>query len=339
MDFEEFRDSLAEELGERMYQKTGESYTFENTHVERLTRGDYDGFAIRKEDSQIGMNLDCGPLFQKYEDGMDFDEVVEMAERMVEDGMSHTPQVNVEELMNYDLMKERLAVQVVATDRNAEMLENIPHKNIEDMSLVCRFVIGDAEGGIGTILINNQMLAQFGISEEQLFNDALIYAPDLRPSEIIGMQDILAEMMGIDPSELASELGVPDDVEISVPMYVASTKDRTEGAGVIAYPGFMDMAAEKLGGDFFLLPSSTHEVILVPDNGARDYLELERMVRDVNETQVEPGERLSDRVYHYDSKDKVFELAEKYEARKQTKEKDMEKAKKLKARSKGGIII
>ena len=40
------------------------------------------------------------------------------------------------------------------------------------------------------------------------------------------------------------------------------------------------------------------------------------MVRSVNAAEVSPSEQLSDNVYHYDGKDRVFELAEKYEARK-----------------------
>ena len=58
-------------------------------------------------------------------------------------------------------------------ERNAEMLEKIPHKEIEDMAVVCRLVVGNDETtGLGTILINNDMLQNFGITEEQLFADA-----------------------------------------------------------------------------------------------------------------------------------------------------------------------
>lgn len=51
-----------------------------------------------------------------------------------------------------------------------------------------------------------------------------------------------------------------------------------------------------------------------------DYSELKSMVEDVNATQVSPEEKLTDNVYHYDSKDHIFELAEKFEARQQAKE-------------------
>ena len=72
-----------------------------------------------------------------------------------------------------------------------------------------------------------------------------------------------------------------------------------------------------------MLKSYLSLLILVPDNGKMDYRELEKMVHEVNETQVRPTERLSDNVYHYDSKEKIFELASKTDARR--KERPVEK--------------
>ena len=102
-------------------------------------------------------------------------------------------------------------------------------------------------------------------------------------------------------------------------MYVATVPDKNSGAGVLAYQDFMDQAAEKLGGDFYILPSSIHEILLVPDNGDKAADDLRDMVREVNATQVSPEEKLTDNVYHYDSKEHIFELAEKFEARQQEK--------------------
>ena len=111
-------------------------------------------------------------------------------------------------------------------------------------------------------------------------------------------------------------------------MYVATVPDKNSGAGVIAYQDFMDQAAERVGGDFFVLPSSINEILLVPDNGDMTADALRDMVKDVNAKEVSPEERLSDNVYHYDSKDHVFELAEKFEARQQEKEAAVEKEEK-----------
>lgn len=82
-------------------------------------------------------------------------------------------------------------------------------------------------------------------------------APEIRPSEIRGMSEVMSELApGMIP-EVA-----PEDEQ----MFVATVPDKIHGAGVIAYPNFMEDAAEKMGGDFFVLPSSIHEVLLVKDN-------------------------------------------------------------------------
>ena len=105
-------------------------------------------------------------------------------------------------------------------------------------------------------------------------------------------------------------------------MFVASVPDKIRGAGVIAYPNFMEDAAEKMGGDFFVIPSSIHEVLLVRDNGEMTSKDLENMVKEVNATQVEPEDQLTDHVYHYDSKDHIFEMADKFEQRQQEEEQE-----------------
>ena len=99
-------------------------------------------------------------------------------------------------------------------------------------------------------------------------------------------------------------------------LYVATVQGMNYGAGVLAYPGFLDDAAEKLGGDFFILPSSIHEVLLMRDDGGIKAQELKDIISSVNKSEVMPEERLSDHAYRYDTKAHAFELAERFEARK-----------------------
>ena len=124
-------------------------------------------------------------------------------------------------------------------------------------------------------------------------------------------------MMGLVPMN-------PEDEQ----MFVATVPDKVHGAGVLAYQDFMDKAAEKVGGDFFILPSSIHELLIVPDNGKMDLKELEAMVKEVNATQVAPADKLTDSVYHYDSKEKIFELGEKFVERQNQREEATEKEEK-----------
>ena len=121
------------------------------------------------------------------------------------------------------------------------------------------------------------------------------------------MREVMAGMMGMEPDP-----PMPGEPV----MLVATTRDSFMGASVIQYPGFMEQAAEQVGGDFFVLPSSIHEVLIIPDDGHQDYHELEAMVQSINQAEVAPADRLSDHVYHYDQTDRVFELAEKTAGRK-----------------------
>lgn len=118
------------------------------------------------------------------------------------------------------------------------------------------------------------------------------------------MAEVLNEMVGM-------EIVPPEEDG----MWVASIAGGMNGAGVIAYPDFMDRAAEKLGGDFFLLPSSVHEVLLIPDHGQMTAQELSEMVASVNASDVQPSDRLSDVAYHYDADERTFETAYSFEQR------------------------
>lgn len=109
------------------------------------------------------------------------------------------------------------------------------------------------------------------------------------------------------------------------PMFIVTNSQTVGGAGVIFYPEVMDQIGEGFQGNFFILPSSTHETLVIPDNGAFDYRVLEDMVQTINENEVAPEERLSDHVYHYDVKDRVFERADKFEARQKEKAAKLDK--------------
>ena len=192
-------------------------------------------------------------------------------------------------------MKDKLSVEVISADTNKKLLENVPHDKIEDLAVVYRFVLESDRNERSSILITNAMLNQMGVTPEQLREDALVNSPEIRPVIIKGMNDIMREMMG---SEAYEMMGMPEDVNEK--MYVATVVDMNSGAGVLAYQNFMDQAAEKLGGDFFVLPSSIHEVIILPKSTMFNKEELMAMVRDVNTEGVSKDEVLSYTVYEYD---------------------------------------
>lgn len=255
MNYEEFKNEFVDALQERLYER-GNEVTISITNVEKMNES-YEAITVTPEGSNIGMNLNLAVFAEAYENGVDFDEIVEQVTHKIEDHLSNMPTFDVQSLTDYEQMKDKISMEVVAADRNADLLAKVPHQEMEDMAVVYRFVVESDEAGRATILVTNELLNKMGVTPEQLHADALENAPELRPAVIKGMSEVMVDMMGPGAAEMFGIDEFPQDEM----MYVATVPDKISGAGVIAYQEFMDQAAERLGGDFYILPSSVHEVL------------------------------------------------------------------------------
>ena len=113
------------------------------------------------------------------------------------------------------------------------------------------------------------------------------------------MEDMMDEIMFSSKPENLFECTEPLDAA-TMPMYVLTNASKVNGSGILARDGVLDKIGELLGKNFYVLPSSIHEVLIVPDNGDMQAKELESMVKEVNATQVAPADLLSDKVQYYD---------------------------------------
>ncbi|MCR5279461.1 MAG: DUF5688 family protein [Lachnospiraceae bacterium] len=315
MDYDNFKESFLEDLRDKLYESGAEVNL--SVHTVNKLNESYEAVTVTPEGSNIGVNIPIDRFYEALDNGKSYDEVVDKAVDVINSGLNQRPDFDIDSLSDYSQMKEKLAMEVVSADANKEMLETVPHQNIEDMAVVYRFVLNSDDEGRASILVTNQLIKSMGVTPEQLHNDAMENAPVIKPVEIKGMSEVMAEMMGVEQAEMLGIFPVaPEDEKI----YVATVPDKVHGAGVLAYQNFMEQAAERAGGDFFILPSSIHEILIVPDKGEMGLKDLEAMVREVNATQVAPADKLTDSVYHYDSKEKVFELGEKFVQRQAEKE-------------------
>lgn len=303
MDYEQFKVAFAGDLKTNL-QKLGIEADVSEHHIEKLNDS-YDALSVTPKGSSIGVNANLDEIFHALERGRDYSEVLSGVTESLKGSFEHMPKLQVSDLTNYAEMKNKLAMEVVAAERNASMLQNVPHEQMEDIAVVYRLVLDSSKDASSTVLVTNDLMDKFGITHEQLHDDAMKNAPLIRPAEIKGMEETLNEMQGGPALE-------PDPDEI---LFVAGVPDQTHGAAVIAYPNFFEDAAEKLGGDYFIIPSSIHEVLLVKDTGEMNARDLAAMIKEVNATEVAPEDVLTDHAYHYDSKEHIFESADKFEER------------------------
>lgn len=310
MDFKQFQTQVVEEMRERF-----PDLDIRLQEVNKLQGKSYIGMSVRPESSNISATLNLEGFFARSNDGHSMNAVMDMIEQNVTKAISALPQYDTRTLMNYEQMKDKLTLQMIPVAGNEDRLSEIPHKNVEDMALVYRFELESNEQGTSSILVTDNMLQSYNITPDQLHEDAMEAAVQNRPATLRNMNDVIREMMGD-----AAGMFIPDEPS---PMWVASVEGNQNGACVIQYPDFLEQAAETLGGDFYVLPSSIHEVLFIADDGSLDRSNLEAMVRSVNETEVAPADRLSDNVYHYDSDAHIFENARTFEAREAARDEAM----------------
>lgn len=179
----------------------------------------------------------------------------------------------------------------------------------------------------------NEMEATHPDYDEYQYNvGEIAHNPYVRPIHVMVMGSMIEQLMGMGPETILKDESVQSIAEVisngmgsENPMFIVTNSQTVGGAGVIFYPEVMDQIGEGFQGNFFILPSSTHETLVIPDNGAFDYRVLEDMVQTINENEVAPEERLSDHVYHYDVKDRVFERADKFAERQKEKAAKLDK--------------
>ena len=180
--------------------------------------------------------------------------------------------------------------------------------------------------GTATITITDNLMDGYGITLEELHDQALQNMDTLQPHSFKGMNETVAEMIAVDIAreqnvgmDEAKEMAMQMMPDIPDTMYVLTNDTKVNGAAAILNDDIRQEIAEKVG-DFYMLPSSIHETLIIPKDVGMEVKELEQMVQEVNQTQVALGERLSDHVYEYDAKEHELFRSDRAEERAKQKE-------------------
>lgn len=268
-----------------------EGYSVSKTTVKKANHETYDGLCVSREGDNVSPNLNIDTLYSRYVEGMREDEVIKYAIEVVTKAYEDVPEISLQDITDYERMKETLCVQLIPIEGNEEVLEETPYIKVLDLALVARLVLDSSDDSQATVLVKNQLLEKYKITKEQLFEDAANNSSEMFPINIRNIKDVL---MGMIPDDVIEE--TPEIFE-GPQLYVATNSRSMNGASIITYPDFIDKATKIMGDDFYILPSSIHEVLLVPMEAAESVDYLYSMVREVNDTQVEPCDLLSYNVY------------------------------------------
>lgn len=196
---------------------------------------------------------------------------------------------------DYNLVRERLYLQLIPVVGNEDMLKDVPYTEMEDLAIIYRIQIKEEGNYIVAVTVNNNLLKHYGIDKETLHLDALRSAPKVAPAVFVSMDEMLRELH----EGLEKEYPFAGS-ESELKLYVATNEKGHHGASVILYPMYLESLRDKLGGNFYIFPSSIHEVIIMRDDYDMNLSDMRKMVKSINGSVVALEDRLSDNVYHYD---------------------------------------
>ena len=323
MSFEEFKQEIADNIKDHLPVQYQDSTVQLNT-VQKNNEA-LDAITITSPDSNVSPTIYLNSFYEDYQNGQDMDTIMDrIADVRVEYEVSQD--FDVSKITDFDQVKDHIAARVVGMEDNADLLDQRPHAEMDDLAVTYCVMLGEDANGSMSVPITNQLMETWGVTQEELHDLAKANQDELTPSTFKSMNEVMAEMMipqmmndmGLDreaAQEMVESMMPPEDK-----MFVLSNEQKLNGAAALLDDKMMDQIAEKVGGDFYILPSSVHEVLIVPADAGMDLKDLEAMVQEVNETQVAPQDRLSDHVYQYDNETHEVFRADRAEEHQQAKE-------------------
>ncbi|RHB47645.1 hypothetical protein DW886_03560 [Enterocloster aldenensis] len=258
--------------------------------------GSVKGITIKFDNIALAPTVNPDIYYQDWKDGQLMSDIVSgIRSKLIKTvpGLSH---FNVG-CIKRDSAITHLHAAVVGYENNKEWLKDIPHERLADLAVFAKWKFDNADPDLVVASkITEPLLAQLRLTKEEALKIAK--ANTARSARFESMDTVMKNMMvddGMD-KELA-EMMFPDS---STPLSVVTNESGIEGAAVIACPEVLKAVQKELGEDFYILPSSIHEVLVLPKSFSDDVEDLKQMVSSVNEAEVPPEDRLSDQVYEFD---------------------------------------
>lgn len=206
--------------------------------------------------------------------------------------------VSKEELFQtWDAVKGKIWIELVNHAWNGETLETVPHRDFLDLAFIFRVRMCENKYVSAGYTVTREMMDYWGIGMEELCNQAFHNLYQEEQFEMVNLMEETRQFIGIECGEDAEEEDIEDNDMNCI--FIFTNRSRAKGAvGMLRTDLLADFAGEQ-GCDLLILPSSIHELLLVPDHGNYNIEALQEMVRTVNREAVTEEERLSDEIYIY----------------------------------------
>lgn len=288
MTYQEFKRNTLHAISTKL----GSSYRVALQDIIKNNDTHLDGLTILSENSNISPTIYLNYYYEQYLNGKSLS-------RIYEDIMlsyrknAPVKNIDISFFTDFEKVKDHIIFKLVNYERNKELLSKVPHIRYLDLAIVFNCFVESFTDGYATILIYEHHMSYWNLKVDDLYTLAMRNTPKLLHYQLQDMADVLTELFRVERPDWLLENFEP------IPMYVLSNASKLNGSGCILYEDLLAHISNEIDSDFYILPSSIHEVLLIPVKHASSYDELSAMVREINATQLSREEILSDHVYFY----------------------------------------
>lgn len=314
MNYSSFCDSLCEELS-RLFEESTEII---RQQIQKNNGITLDALCIRSQGAACSPVVYLKPLYQYYTEGRDISDIARSVLHSLSQEMPITPEA-LFETQNLNAVRGKIAYRLVSRSYNRELLKEVPWVPFLDLAVIFYLRLDAQPDHQLSTCVNNLLADKWHLAADELFRIATENTPSLMPPVLNRLEDLLAGILpslpGVsgdlfsdtsstghaDTPATAPDSGAPaSDTPASPPeLYLLTNETGIYGASCLLYEGIIKDFADQMEADVLILPSSIHEVLLVPDHHTLNYSEFQEMVRAINAEDVPKEDLLSDEIYLY----------------------------------------
>lgn len=201
--------------------------------------------------------------------------------------------------IEFSSCQSKITYRLISQEHNEDFLENIPYLSFLNLAITFHIVFECSTNGVESLCITKQLQQKWQITTEALFQLAKDNTPRHFPITIDTMEHAICEYLGISSERQEDETDIPS-------IYIFSNEYGINGATVMIYPDVIHRFAEEQNRNLYIIPSSIHEILVIPEYEKKSLSSLSKIVKQTNDSHVSADEVLSNQAYYYDRKEKKF---------------------------------
>ncbi len=320
MDFEEFKEYITGHIAEYLPEEYQGAEILISTQIKNNDTV-LDGLKIMKDTMPIVPVLYINDAYQEYREGTGIDHVVSALADSYVKAVSVNRDVSLdlplENIREYEKIKDKIICRLVNRAANERRLQDKPFTPVEDLAVTYHIQMTKGEDGIGSVAITKEMMELYGVDLATLHEQAMTSMEKISPTVIRPIGEVLMDLMVPEfmrehrTNEEEAKRSVETAISENIPELLCVTNDiGLNGAVCIVFSDVQQKLAETIGGDYYVLPSSVHETLVMPKTGRINCAELQAMIQMINAEAVSEDERLSDHIYEYNAEKRILHMAD-----------------------------